>query len=99
MPPYLVIGVGAGIAGAILFLTGGFGSPLLGIPLFFAALRFTKYHILINISSETSLATAPLMWQKTSRATIPIQATLLQQYQKPDLHGGAKAHLATNALN
>ena len=38
MPPYLVIGVGAGIAGAILFLTGGFGSPLLGIPLFFAAL-------------------------------------------------------------
>ncbi|MEQ9519528.1 MAG: DUF2232 domain-containing protein [Parvibaculum sp.] len=38
MPPYLVIGVGAGVAGAILFLSAGFGSPLLGIPLFLAAL-------------------------------------------------------------
>ncbi|MEQ9144519.1 MAG: DUF2232 domain-containing protein [Parvibaculaceae bacterium] len=38
MPPYWAIGVGAGLAGALLFLTAGVGSPLLGIPLYFAAL-------------------------------------------------------------
>ncbi|MCE7997565.1 MAG: DUF2232 domain-containing protein [Rhodobiaceae bacterium] len=38
MPPYWAIGVGAGLAGALLFLTAGVGSPILGLPLFFAAL-------------------------------------------------------------
>ncbi len=38
MPPYWLIGVGAGIAGALFFLTAGTGSVLLGIPIYFAAL-------------------------------------------------------------
>lgn len=38
MPPYWAIGVGAGLTGALLFLTAGVGSPILGLPLFFAAL-------------------------------------------------------------
>lgn len=38
MPPYWLIGVGAGVVGALFFLTAGAGSPLLGIPIYFAAL-------------------------------------------------------------
>jgi isoprenylcysteine carboxyl methyltransferase (ICMT) family protein YpbQ len=38
MPPYWAIGVGAGLFGALLFLTAGAGSAILGLPLFFAAL-------------------------------------------------------------
>ena len=38
MQPYWVIGVGAGVASALLFLTASLGSPLLGIPIYFAAL-------------------------------------------------------------
>eukprot|EP00435_Cladocopium_sp_Y103_P076817 s1_g556.t1 len=38
MPPYWAIGVGSGLVGALLFLTAGVGSPILGLPLFFAAL-------------------------------------------------------------
>jgi len=38
MPPYWAIGVGAGLIGAVLFLTAGVGSAILGLPLFFAAL-------------------------------------------------------------
>lgn len=38
MPPYWVIGIGAGLFGALLFLTASSGSLLFGFPLFFAAL-------------------------------------------------------------
>jgi isoprenylcysteine carboxyl methyltransferase (ICMT) family protein YpbQ len=38
LPPYWVIGIGAGLVGAFLFLSASLGSPLLGIPIYFAAL-------------------------------------------------------------
>lgn len=38
MPPYWVIGAGAGVIGALLFLTAGVGSTILGLPIYFAAL-------------------------------------------------------------
>lgn len=38
MAPYWLVGTGAGIVGALFFLTASAGSPLLGIPIYFAAL-------------------------------------------------------------